>query len=445
MIIYQNGTLSSTCVTWSENLVDVKKYTEGGQDLYIRLYGEKKSKSRLIIGLSLGSTATVIVIIIMLLVYIWKKKQKLARATEMDENVIMESQSEENIFGAEDIETPQLPPMDFGTILRATENFSDANEIGHGGFGTVYKGRLPSGQEIAVKKLSAISRQGIVEFKTEVMLIANLQHINLVRLVGWSVHKDERVLVYEYLENGSLQQRLFGGGQNSCELNWQTRFNIIKGIAQGLAYMQQGSRDMIIHRDLKPGNILLDRGMVPKISDFGLARICNRREREANTTKPSGTFGYMSPEYAESGSYSTKSDIFSFGVMLLEIVSGKENRTFSYSLCNTNLLSYMWTKWHDENWEDTVDQTIREYSSSIQKQQVQRCLEVGLLCVQQDAEDRPNMSSVLMMLVNDTAGIPSPKLPGFYKADGGHNDISITSGSSSTAIKYSSSTSHLSY
>ncbi|XP_010512808.1 PREDICTED: G-type lectin S-receptor-like serine/threonine-protein kinase SRK [Camelina sativa] len=357
VIVYQNGTLSSNCVTWSKDLVDVQTYAEAGQDLYIRLDGKKKNKKWLIIGLSVGAAAALIIIIIVVLVCIWKRKQKLARATAVNENV-MESQTEENIFGAEDTETPQLPPMDFGTILSATESFSEANEIGHGGFGTVYKGRLPSGQAIAVKRLSEISRQGTVEFKAEVMLIANLQHINLVRLLGWSVHEDERVLVYEYLENGSLHHRLFGGGQNSCELNWQRRFDIIKGIAQGLAYMQEGSRDMIIHRDLKPGNILLDRGMIPKISDFGLARICDRSERETKTTKPSGTYGYMSPEYAESGWYSTKSDIFSFGVILLEIVTGKENRAFSYTLCRTNLLSYIWTNWNDDNWEDTVDQTI---------------------------------------------------------------------------------------
>ncbi|CAH8266246.1 unnamed protein product [Arabidopsis lyrata] len=445
VIVYQNGTSSSNCVTWSGDLLDLQNYAMAGQDLYIRLNGKTKNKSRLIIGLSLGATAAVIIIVILLVLCIWRRKQNQARATAMDEMQSNEDtfgaeetetlamdiiQSNEDIFGAEETETLQLPPMDFGLILRATENFSDANEIGHGGFGTVYKGRLPSGQEIAVKRLSEVSRQGTVEFKTEVMLIANLQHINLVKLLGWSVHERERVLIYEYLENGSLQHHLFGGGQNSSDLNWQMRFEIIKGICHGLAYMQDGSRVMIVHRDLKPANILLDRNMIPKISDFGLARICSRSESKAVTTKPSGTYGYMSPEYAESGLYSAKSDIFSFGVMLLEIVSGKENRSFSYSLCRTNLLSYIWTKWNDGNWEETIEQAIQE-SSSFQKHQVRRCLEVGLLCVQQDAEDRPQMLSVVMMLLNEATDIPRPKLPGFYKAENykDQSEIYSTSGS----------------
>ncbi|KAG2328855.1 hypothetical protein Bca52824_000035 [Brassica carinata] len=153
--------------------------------------------------------------------------------------------------------------MDFAMILKATDNFTQ--EIGHGGFGYVYKGVLASGEEIAVKKLSEISKQGLDEFRTEVRSISRLRHINIVRLYGWSVYKEEKLLIYEYLVNGSLERHLFGGG----ELNWETRFHIIKGVAQGLAYIEEGGYDLILHRDLKPDNILLDRDMTPKISDFG--------------------------------------------------------------------------------------------------------------------------------------------------------------------------------
>ncbi|KFK37484.1 hypothetical protein AALP_AA4G263400 [Arabis alpina] len=218
-------------------------------------------------------------------------------------NVVTSHHQEEDIFGAEGVE---IHPMDFGLVLKATNNFS--NEIGEGGFGKVYKGKLHDGQEIAVKKLSEMSKQGSEEFYTE------------------------------YLENGNLESHLFGNSQSSGELNWQVRFDIIKGIARGLAYMEERSRGMIIHRDLKPSNILLDKDMTPKISDFGLARICERSGRDSSTTKLAGTFGYMSPEYAARGKYSKKLDIFSFGVIVLEIVTGKRNTSFSPS---TNLPSYV--------------------------------------------------------------------------------------------------------
>ncbi|CAG7868622.1 unnamed protein product [Brassica rapa] len=306
------------------------------------------------------------------------------------------------------IEADQLSaPMDFAMIVNATDNFSQ--EIGHGGFGYVYKGVLASGEEIAVKKLSQLSKQGLDEFRTEVRSISRLRHLNIVRLYGWSVYKEEKLLIYEYLVNGSLERHLFGGG----ELNWETRFHIIKGVAQGLAYIEEGGYDLILHRDLKPDNILLDRYMTPKISDFGLARMCARSEKEVFTQHTAGTHGYVSPESLLHGIFSSASDVFSFGVIVLEIVNGKRNRSFSSSI--GYLLGYAWNKYNEGNWSEIIDEKIRQ--DCVESWQVLRCIEVGLLCSQYFARDRPKISLVVAQLQQETIEIQKPKRPAFYPID----------------------------
>ncbi|XP_040377653.1 G-type lectin S-receptor-like serine/threonine-protein kinase At4g27290 [Oryza brachyantha] len=234
----------------------------------------------------------------------------------------------------------ELPVFDLGTIAAATDGFSINNKLGEGGFGPVYKGKLDDGQEIAVKTLSKTSVQGLEEFKNEVLLIAKLQHRNLVRLLGFSISGQERILVYEYMANKSLDYFLFEKS-NSVLLDWQVRYRIIEGITRGLLYLHQDSRYRIIHRDLKASNVLLDKEMTPKISDFGMARMFGSEETEINTRKVVGTYGYMSPEYAMDGVFSVKSDVFSFGVLLLEIISGRRNRgVYSYSN-HLNLLGHV--------------------------------------------------------------------------------------------------------
>ncbi|XP_030964675.1 G-type lectin S-receptor-like serine/threonine-protein kinase At1g67520 [Quercus lobata] len=212
-------------------------------------------------------------------------------------------------------------------IKVATNNFSLENKLGEGGFGPVYMGTLLTSQQIAIKRLSRNSEQGIIEFKNELILISKLQHMNLVKLLGCCIFGEERMLVYEYMPNKSLDYFLFDSNQSKL-LDWKKRFNIIEGIAQGLIYLHKYSRLKVIHRDLKASNILLDQSMNPKISDFGMTRIFKQNEVEANTNRIVGTYGYMSPEYAMEGVFSIKSDVYSFGALMLEIVCGRKNNSF---------------------------------------------------------------------------------------------------------------------
>nr|AJP61150.1 SRKp [Arabidopsis halleri] len=418
----------SGCVVWTRELLDIRNYPAAGQDLYVKIaaadYGDERNQRGKIIGLTVG--VSLMVLLSFIIFCLWKRKQMLARATatptvlqERNQDLLMigvvissrRHLSEENI--TEDLE---LPSMELKAVVMATENFSDCNKLGQGGFGIVYKGRLLDGQEIAVKRLSETSDQGVHEFKNELRLIARLQHINLVRLLGCCVDEGEKMLIYEYMENLSLDSHLFDKTR-SCKLNWQMRFDITTGIARGILYLHQDSRCRIIHRDLKASNVLLDKDMTPKISDFGMARIFGREETEANTRKVVGTYGYMSPEYAMDGIFSMKSDVFSFGVLLLEIISGKRNKGFYNSNGDLNLLGFVWRNWKEGKWTEIIDPAIIDSSSSslsdFQPQEVLRCIQVGLLCVQERAEERPTMSSVVVMLGSETAAIPHPKPPGY--------------------------------
>lgn len=314
------------------------------------------------------------------------------------------------------------------SVIKATKNFSLSCKLGEGGFGPVYKGILGEGQEVAVKRLSKTSTQGLEEFKNEVICIAKLQHRNLVKLIGYCMEDDEMMLIYEYMPNNSLDSIIFDEKRRKL-LDWPTRYHIINGIARGLLYLHQDSRLRIIHRDLKASNVLLDSDMNPKISDFGLARRFGGNEMGSNTRMVVGTYGYMSPEYAVHGLFSVKSDVFSFGVLLLEIVSGKKNRGFFQQDHSDNLLGHAWRLYKEDRSMELIDEALLE---SFSVSEAMRSIQVGLLCVQHSPGDRPNMSSVVVMLAGE-GSLPEPKQPGFFTED----NILQAQCSSSVATQFS--------
>ncbi|XP_057497482.1 G-type lectin S-receptor-like serine/threonine-protein kinase At4g03230 [Actinidia eriantha] len=263
--------------------------------------------------------------------------------------------------------------------------------------------------KIAVKRLSKRSSQGLEEFKNEVLIISKLQHTNLVRLLGCCIQGEEKILVYEHMPNKSLDSILFDARKRTL-LDWSRRFYIIQGIAQGLLYLHKYSRIRIIHRDLKTSNMFLDSNLNPKISDFGTARIFPESESPVRTNRVVGTYGYMSPEYAMNGLFSVKSDVFSYGVMMLEIIRGKKNIGFYNPDRPMNLLGYAWDLWKGGRCVELMDPTLNDLCS---ENQLMRCVHIGLLCVQENAADRPAMSDVVSMLSNESTVLANPKQPAF--------------------------------
>ncbi|GAU41718.1 hypothetical protein TSUD_349790 [Trifolium subterraneum] len=351
------------CSIWFGDLVDLR-VSASGQDLYIRTdssdTGDKNGKMKKVV-LAVSIPVSVVLVMLLAFIYIHKTKAKYKKKTTRSE------EKEEDKY--EDFE---LPIFDQATILKATNNFSFDNKLGEGGFGPVYKGTLLDGQEIAVKRLSRSSGQGLKEFKNEVILCAKLQHRNLVKVVGCCIEGGEKMLVYEYMSNKSLDSFLF---------------------------------------------------------DFGMARMCGGDQIEGTTEKIVGTYGYMAPEYAFDGLFSIKSDVFSFGVLLLEIISGKKNRGHSYQEHDHNLIGYAWRLWKEGIPLNLIDDCLR--NSCIDSEAV-RCIQIALLCLQHHPDDRPNMTTVVVMLSSENT-LPKPKEPGFlikkFSGDGqssSTNEITIS-------------------
>ncbi|KAF8749911.1 hypothetical protein HU200_012517 [Digitaria exilis] len=304
-------------------------------------------------------------------------------------------------------------------VLRAaTNNFSEENKLGEGGFGQVFKGTLEDGEEIAVKRLSQDSSQGFQELKNELVLAAKLKHRNLVQLLGVCL-EEEKLVIYEYMPNRSLDTFLSDPVRRQL-LDWNERFAIICGIARGILYLHEESRLKVIHRDLKPSNILLDLDMNPKISDFGIARAFGGDQTRDITRRPVGTLGYMSPEYAYWGHVSTKSDMFSFGVIVLEMVTGRRNNSaYSDTSDSVSVLSHVWDMWRAGSTTDVGDPLLAE--SGYSESEVINCVEIGLLCVQDNPADRPDASTVVLMLSSPTTTSDdrrAPSRPAFVFSSG---------------------------
>nr|XP_043608621.1 cysteine-rich receptor-like protein kinase 2 isoform X1 [Erigeron canadensis]XP_043608622.1 cysteine-rich receptor-like protein kinase 2 isoform X1 [Erigeron canadensis] len=299
----------------------------------------------------------------------------------------------------------------YSTIEKATSSFDDANKLGQGGFGTVYKGVLPDGKEIAVKRLFFNHRHRAGDFYNEVNIISSVNHKNLVKLIGFSCLGPESILIYEYLPNRSLDHFIFDSVR-SKELNWGKRFDIIIGIAKGLAYLHENSKTRIIHRDIKAANILLDSRLHAKIADFGLAR-SYQEDKNHISTGIAGTLGYMAPEYISHGKLTEKVDVYSFGVLLLEVVTGMPNRGIQTSDNSRSLISLAWEHFKQGTVNELFDSSLmlNVQTSSDKKKEIQSIVHVGLLCIQEVASLRPTMSMALQMLSKKIEPLPSPANP----------------------------------
>ncbi|KAK1419868.1 hypothetical protein QVD17_29273 [Tagetes erecta] len=290
------------------------------------------------------------------------------------------------------------------SLISATNNFE--NKLGQGGFGPVFKGKLLDGREIAVKKLSETSKQGKREFTNEARLLACIQHRNVVSLLGYCAFP-EKILVYEYVVNESLDKLLFKSEKRDV-LDWKRRYGIIDGVAQGLLYLHEDSYERIIHRDIKASNILLDKKWRPKIADFGMARLYPEDKTHVNT-RVAGTNGYMAPEYALHGNLSVKADVYSYGVVVLELISGEKNSKFNKDPGCQNLLDWAYKLYEKGKGKEIMDPAL---AASADPNQVATCTQIGLLCTQSDPKLRPTMRQVVVML-SKGGPLNEPTKPGY--------------------------------
>ncbi|KAH0457602.1 hypothetical protein IEQ34_012917 [Dendrobium chrysotoxum] len=281
----------------------------------------------------------------------------------------------------------------YNELTSATRSFHPTNKIGRGGFGIVYKGVLRDGTQVAIKALSAESKQGIHEFLTEIEMVSNITHPNLVRLIGCCVEGTNRMLVYEYVENKCLASALLGPSNKQIALDWPKRAAICLGTANGLAFLHEEAEPHIVHRDIKASNILLDKDLLPKIGDFGLAKLFPDTVTHIST-RVAGTIGYVAPEYAMLGQLTKKADIYSFGVLMLEIISGRNSARSVWGLDMKLLLEWTWQLRNEDRLLDIVDPKLVEYPEN----EVLHFIKVALLCTQATSHLRPNMKEVVEML-----------------------------------------------
>lgn len=339
------------------------------------------------------------------------KKRKVKRIA-LDKDILVK------LFRAE--RRSRLLLFNLSQIVKFTENFKLDNMVGCGAFGYVYKGKLSSGTEIAVKRFAASSTQGLEEFTAEIETIANLQHRNVIRLLGFCIQREkdflgfhiqreEMILVYEYMPNKSLASFLYSYTKTGESLNWSKRLHIIEGVAQGLVYLHELSHQCVVHMDLKANNILLDYEMNPKISDFGMARILPSSGTEETSDTVKGTTGYMDPEYIRSGKFSVKSDVYSFGILVLEIISRKRCLSLLPNGDMMDLPTRAWELWKAGKPHKLLD--LSPLCNEPQTAQIIKCIHVALLCIQDCPLHRPTMLDVLLMLRSESVSLPIPSVP----------------------------------
>lgn len=418
-IAYAHDT-SIGCMFWSNTLIDVQQFSGVGSDLYIRLSAsdlDVNKDNRLYIIIPVVVVGFVCISVLIFIGWCWMVKRKGGKTNEkkvfqVDQQTFSSDSTAIVVKEESEVDNiEEVPLFSLETLASATDHFSENNLLGRGGFGPVYKGTLADGKEIAVKRLSAASGQGVEEFKNEVIVISKLQHRNLVRLLGFCVEKEEKMLIYEYMPNKSLDICLFDPTHPTQKvLDWSKRFNIIEGIGRGLLYLHRDSRLKIIHRDLKASNVLLDEDWNPKISDFGMARIFGGNQDHGNTARVVGTYGYMAPEYAMEGRFSEKSDVYSFGVLMLEILKGKKNAHYYNHEWSLSLIGCAWKLWSEDKGLSFADGNI---GSSDYKAEIVRCIHIALLCVQEFPKDRPNIQTVLSMLSREIVELATPEQPLF--------------------------------
>ncbi|KAJ1399501.1 Serine-threonine/tyrosine-protein kinase, catalytic domain [Sesbania bispinosa] len=355
-----------------------------------------------VIVVAVVSSLIVSVVGVTIGVYIWKQRyiQKKRRGSNDAEKLA---------------KTLQYKSLNFkySTLEKATESFHDSNKLGQGGFGTVYKGVLADGREIAIKRLYFNNRHRAADFYNEVNIISGVEHKNLVRLLGCSCSGPESLLVYEFLPNKSLDRYLFDKNKGR-ELNWEKRYEIIIGTAEGLAYLHENSKIRIIHRDIKASNILLDAKLRAKIADFGLARSF-QDDRSHISTAIAGTLGYMAPEYLAHGQLTEKADVYSFGVLLLEIVTGRQNNRSKASDYSESLITVTWKHFQSGTAEQLFDPNLQLHDdqNSDVKSEILRVVHIGLLCTQEIPTLRPTMSKTLQMLTKKEEDLVAPSNPPF--------------------------------
>ncbi|XP_058071873.1 probable LRR receptor-like serine/threonine-protein kinase At1g56140 isoform X7 [Magnolia sinica] len=348
-----------------------------------------------------------------------RKKNKIALAVEILASVVLSIVSvsvfliwkrNKRLSVDEDEEISRMGPrpntFSYRELKTATKDFSPANKLGQGGFGPLRSGILLDGRIVAVKQLSVTSRQGKSQFLAEIAAISAVQQRNLVKLYGCCIKGANRLLVYEYLENKSLDQALFG--ESNLHLDWHTRFEICLGTARGLAYLHEESRPRIVHRDVKASNILLDANLNPKISDFGLAKLYDDKMSHIST-RVAGTVGYIAPEYAMRGHLTEKADIFGFGVVALEIVSGRPNPCENVYPENMYLVEWAWHLHENNRILELVDPTLSNFDA----EEAARIISIGLLCIQASPSLRPPMSRVVAMLQGDIEVSTVTSKPGY--------------------------------